>query len=81
MKTSESIPDGKANIIEHSETEKYFFIYSEIVKISWIGSLIAFSRFKLPAAVSFCYFTRERFSLYFPLWRGFNLLSGTVWGK
>lgn len=74
LKTSENIPGGKAKMIEYSETEKYFLIYNVIMSIWWIAFLIAFSEFVLSAAVSVWYFTRERSSLYFPLWRGFKLI-------
>lgn len=72
--TSTNLPGGRAKIIEYTETEKYYMIYNVIMSVWWISFLIAFSEFVLSAAVSVWYFTRERSSLYFPLWRGFKLI-------
>ena len=74
LMTSEKIPGGRSKIIEYTATEKYFLIYNAVMTIWWIAFLVAFSEFVLSAAVSVWYFTRERSSLYFPLWRGFKLI-------
>jgi hypothetical protein len=73
--TSERIPGGRAKIIEYSETDKYYLIYNVVMTVWWIAFLVAFSEFVLSAAVSVWYFTRERSFLYFPLWRGFKLIT------
>lgn len=72
--TSTNLPGGQAKAIQYSETEKYYMIYNVVMSVWWISFLIAFSEFVLSAAVSVWYFTRERSSLYFPLWRGFKLI-------
>jgi Plasma-membrane choline transporter len=68
------IPGGRSKIIEYTSNEKYYMIYNVLMSLWWMSFLIAFSEFVLSAAVSVWYFTRERSSLYFPLWRGLKLI-------
>jgi solute carrier family 44 protein 1 (choline transporter-like protein) len=71
--STDTIPGGVSKQLVYTEREKYLLVLVVLVTSWWLSFLIALGESILAGAVAVWYFSREKSTLYSPLWTSLKL--------